>query len=149
MSSTTSGQGHRLILLGLVLFLLGLLTGLASPGFANPRMGLAAHVEGVMNGMFLAVLGLVWPRAALGAMAARVACWLVVYAAFANWLATTLSGVWGAGSPMMPIAGAGMTGSAAQEIVIQFLLITLAIAMVVGVVMAIWGLWRARTNFLG
>jgi hydroxylaminobenzene mutase len=147
MSSETSGQW--LILLGLALFLLGLLTGLASAGFANPRMGLAAHIEGVMNGMFLAVLGLVWPRAALGATAARVACWLVVYAAFANWLATTLSGVWGAGSPMMPIAGLGMTGSALQEHFIKFLLITLAIAMVAGVAMVIWGLWRARRKFAG
>ena len=144
MSSETSGQAHWLILLGLLLFLLGLLTGLVSPRLANQRMGLAAHVEGVMNGMFLVVVGLVWPRVALGAVASLVAFWLIVYGTFANWLATTLSAVWGAGSPMMPIAGLGMTGSNAQELVIKLLLITLAIAMVAGVAMVIWGLWRAH-----
>jgi (hydroxyamino)benzene mutase len=142
MSSEPSSQAHWLILLGIALFLFGLLVGLASPGFANPRMGLTAHLEGVMNGMFLAVLGLVWPRVTLGAIGSRVALPLVVYAAFANWLASTLGGFWGAGASIMPIAGGGMTGSAAREFVISLLLYTVAITMVAGVVMIIWGLWR-------
>ena len=37
----------------MALFLAGLLTGLVEQEFANPRMGLAAHLEGVMNGAFL------------------------------------------------------------------------------------------------
>ena len=36
---------------GMLLFLLGLLTGFAEPHFGNVRMGLAAHLEGVMNGI--------------------------------------------------------------------------------------------------
>jgi hydroxylaminobenzene mutase len=34
------------------LFLLGLLTGFVEHRFTNMRMGLAAHLEGVMNGTF-------------------------------------------------------------------------------------------------
>jgi len=34
------------------LFLLGLLTGFVETKFLNPRMVLAAHLEGVMNGHF-------------------------------------------------------------------------------------------------
>jgi hydroxylaminobenzene mutase len=41
---------------GMLLFLLGLLTGFVEQRFANVRMGLAAHLEGVMNGTFLVAL---------------------------------------------------------------------------------------------
>ena len=50
-------QGHRLLQLGVTLFLLGLLVGFAVQSLANPRMGLASHIEGVMNGLFLMALG--------------------------------------------------------------------------------------------
>ena len=42
------------------LFLLGLLVGFVEQEFTNPRMGLAAHLEGVMNGTFLVALGAIW-----------------------------------------------------------------------------------------
>jgi hypothetical protein len=42
------------------LFLLGLLVGFVEQEFRNPRMGLAAHLEGVMNGTFLVALGAIW-----------------------------------------------------------------------------------------
>jgi len=144
LSQRQERQAHGLLLLGLLLFLIGLLTGLISGGMANPRMGLSAHLEGLMNGMFLALLGLLWPRLVLGPVALSSAFWLVIYAAFANWLGVLLAGIWGAGAGMMPIAAQGMTGSGTQEAIIAFLLISLSVAMVVGVIMAIWGLWRGR-----
>ncbi|WP_339829062.1 hydrogenase [uncultured Parvibaculum sp.] len=144
LSQRQERQAHGLLLLGLVLFLIGLLTGLISGGMANPRMGLSAHLEGLMNGMFLALLGLLWPRLVLGPVALSSAFWLVIYAAFANWLGVLLAGIWGAGAGMMPIAAQGMAGSGTQEAIIAFLLISLSVAMVVGVIMAIWGLWRGR-----
>jgi hypothetical protein len=42
---------------GMFLFLTGLPTGLVEQRFNNPRMGLAAHLEGVMNGVFRVALG--------------------------------------------------------------------------------------------
>ena len=48
--------------LGLVLFLVGLLTGFAVPTLKNPRMALSSHLEAVLNGMFLVLLGLLWPH---------------------------------------------------------------------------------------
>lgn len=146
MRSTPASLGYWFLILGLVLCLLGLLTGFAVHNLANPRMGLSAHLEGVMNGIFLAVLGLLWPRVALGAVASLITFLLIVYAAFANWLAVFLAGLWGAGASIMAIAGAGMTGSGAQEMLISFLLISLSIAMVAGVATTIWGLWRGRLS---
>ncbi len=51
---------RRLMWHGMCLFLIGLLTGFAEQHFANIRMGLAAHLEGVMNGTFLVALGAAW-----------------------------------------------------------------------------------------
>ena len=48
---------RRLMWHGMFLFRRGLLTGFAEHHFVNIRMGLAAHLEGVMNGIFLLALG--------------------------------------------------------------------------------------------
>ncbi|HVN71321.1 MAG TPA: hypothetical protein VMU10_04795 [Desulfomonilia bacterium] len=50
-------QSGHLMFLEVLLLLLGLLSGLPIPFFANPRMGLSGHVEGVMSGMLLIIIG--------------------------------------------------------------------------------------------
>ena len=100
----------RLMQLGTLLFLLGLLIGLAVPAMKNPRMGLSSHLEALMNGMFLVILGLIWPRIGLSHTWLTVTFWLIVYAAFANWIATLLAGAWGAGR-LMPIAAGEHTST--------------------------------------
>jgi (hydroxyamino)benzene mutase len=140
--STNSHQrraGHRLVQLGVVLFLLGLFVGFAVPFLTNPRMGLTSHLEGVMNGMLLIILGLVWPRLTLGEGALKAAFWMTIYASFANFAATFLAAVWGAGRNM-PIAAPEPTATVMQENVVDFLLVTLAAALVAAMVIVLWGL---------
>lgn len=141
--------GRRLLQLGIVLFFLGLLTGFALPAAANPRMALSSHLEGVMNGTFLLVLGAVWHRLHLGARSSTVALWLAAYGTFANWGTTLVAAMWGAGGAMMPLAAAGFTGTSAQELLIAVGLISLSLAMLVVCPIVLWGL-RApagRTNW--
>lgn len=128
-----------LIQLGILLFLVGLLTGFVIPKLANPRMGLASHLEGVLNGIFLVALGLLWQRLNLSDGWLVVTFWLAVYGTFANWLATLLAAVWGAGA-LMPIAAMGHQGSSIQEGVIKFLLGTLSVSMIAVCVIIIAGL---------
>ncbi len=135
-------RAHRLLQLGLALFLLGLLTGFAVPAVATPRLGLASHLEGVMNGLFLVVLGLLWPRLRLGPRAATVAFWAAVYGTFANWATTLAAAAWGAGGGMMPLAGGEGVGTAWQEGLVAFGLGSLSLAMVLVVGLALWGLRR-------
>src|ERR1700756_2803643 len=97
--------------LGLVLFVIGLLTGFAIPLLKNPRMALSSHLGGVLNGMFLALLGLLWPHVHLSHGWAVTAVALIVYAAYTNWLATLLAAGWGAGRKLAPIAAAGHQAS--------------------------------------
>ena len=94
---------RRLMWHGMCLFLLGLLTGFAEPRFSNMRMGLAAHLEGLMNGIFLIALGAVWIHVSLPLRAKKVTYWIVLYGTYANWFVTTLAGVFGTAalSPLM------------------------------------------------
>ena len=133
-------NAHRLLQLGILLFLLGLLTGLAVPALGNPRMALASHIEAVMNGTFLVVLGLVWPRLRLPARLLGAAFWLAVYGAFANWLVTLLGAAWRAGTAMMPLAAQGHSGTQTQELVLQALLVSLALAMIGSCLLVLFGL---------
>lgn len=143
--TTTDEQertGHRLLQLGTALFLLGLLTGLAVPAVANPRMALASHLEGLMNGIFLLILGLIWPRFNLSMRTLTIMFWLAVYGSFANWGATLLAAVWPAGSALMPFAGGSHTGTFGQEATIKLLLISLSVAMIALCVFVLFGLGR-------
>jgi hydroxylaminobenzene mutase len=143
-----SNCGRVLMQLGVSLFLLGLLTGFAVPVLTVPRLGLASHLEGLLNGLLLMVLGLMWPRLRLGRRAQALTFWLAVYGAFANWLATLLSAATGAGA-MMPIAAGGRTGDALAEAIVGFLLITLSTAMVATCGLLLWGLRRDHSQPTG
>jgi hydroxylaminobenzene mutase len=138
-TNATDWMGPRLLQLGMALFALGLLTGFALPMLENPRMGLASHLEGILNGLFLLVLGLLWPRLALSRRQAGVAFLLVVYGTFANWGATLLAAVWGAGRAM-PIAAVGHHGLAWQESMLNLLLFSLSFAMLAVCALVLWGL---------
>ncbi len=128
-----------LLQLGIALFLLGLLTGFVVPKFKNPRMGLSSHLEGVLNGIFLVALGLLWQRLNLSAAWLTAAFWLAIYGTFANWFATLLAAVWGA-SALMPIAAQGHQAAAGRETIIRLLLGTLSLAMMAVCVIVIAGL---------
>jgi hydroxylaminobenzene mutase len=67
-------QGQRLLQVGITVFLLSLLIGLAIPAFTVPRVGLSAHLVGIMQGLFLMVIGLIWPRLQLSTAVSRVGC---------------------------------------------------------------------------
>jgi (hydroxyamino)benzene mutase len=132
---------RRFVRHGVILFLLGLAAGFVAPVVENPRMGLSAHLEGVMNGTFLIALGAAWGHVHLGARAAAGAFWLILYAAYVNWASVLLGAVWGA-SRLMPIAGAGHHAAPWQEDVVGFGLITISVAMVAGVALVLVGLLR-------
>lgn len=132
-------SSRLLMQLGAVLVLLGLLTGLAVPMAALPRMALASHLEGLLNGMLLIILGVIWGRLALGPCQRLAAFWLILYAAFANWAATLISAFTGAAA-MMPLAGGGSSGAAHFELVVTVLLLSLTLAILIGVGFVVYGL---------
>lgn len=137
----------RLIAAGAILFLLGLLTGFAIPALRNPRMGLSSHLEGVMNGTFLIALGAAWSHVSLSPRLETASLWLLIYGSSANWFFVTLAAVLGT-SKMTPIAGAGYSGTAAQEQLVTFGLVSVGVAMLLGSSMVLYGLCKKDTEGL-
>jgi len=127
---------------GMFLFLLGLLTGFAETHFANVRMGLAAHLEGVMNGTFLVALGAVWTEVRLSPPTKAAAYWTALYGTYANWFVTSLAAYFGTAA-LSPITAAGRTGLPWQESVVTVGFLTVGISIIASSVIVLWGL-RAK-----
>lgn len=101
---------RRLLRHGFMLFFLALLTGLiALYPLTNPRMAVAAHVEGLVNGIFLMLLGLAWQRLELPVRAGFWTYWAGLNGAYANWVIPLFSAVVGASRPRL--AGAGFSAA--------------------------------------
>lgn len=130
---------RRLMWHGMFLFLLGLLTGFAETHFVNPRMGLAAHLEGVMNGTFLLALGAAWTAVRLSNGMKTATYWITLYGTYVNWLVTTLAAVFGTAA-LSPITGAGHSGQPWQETLITAGFMTVGVVIVLASILLLWGL---------
>jgi hydroxylaminobenzene mutase len=101
----------------MALFLIGLFTGLAEQHFANIRMALAAHLEGVMNGTFLLAVGAIWSEVRLSSRASAVAYWTLLGGTYGNWAVTTIAAILGTAA-LSPITGAGHSAARWQEVLV-------------------------------
>jgi len=135
---------RRLVWHGMLLFLLGLITGFLEQHFTNVRMGLAAHLEGVMNGIFLLVLGGTWPQVLLPRVAKGAAYWTALYGTYVNWLFTTLAAAFGTAA-LSPITAAGHTGKPWQESLVTAGFLSVGLAITACSLLLLWGL-RAKAS---
>ena len=136
--------GRRLMWHGMFLFLIGLITGFLEQHFANVRMGLAAHLEGVMNGIFLLALGGAWSAVSLRPALKTTAYWTVLYGTYMNWVVTTLAAIFGTGA-LSPITAPGRTGQPWQETLVTAGFMSVGIVIVFSTVLILWGL-RAKAS---
>jgi hydroxylaminobenzene mutase len=135
---------RRLMWHGMFLFLLGLVTGLVEQRFTNIRMGLSAHLEGVMNGIFLVALGAIWNRFRLPRNVMIAADGMVLYGTNANWLTTLLGAAFGTAAAS-PITAAGHGGKPWQETLVTAGFLSVSISIVAAAVLVLWGL-RAKAS---
>jgi len=124
---------------GMFLFLLGLVTGLLEQRFTNMRMGVSAHLEGVMNGIFLVAVGAIWNEVRLSPPAKVTAFWTALYGTYANWVFTTLGAVLGTAAAN-PISAAGHHGQPWQESLVGAGFLSVAVAIIAASLLVLWGL---------
>ena len=136
---------RRLMWHGMFLFLLGLLTGFVEPRFANIRMGLAAHLEGIMNGIFLIGLGAIWNEVRLSSRTKAIAFWTALGGTYGNWFMTTLAAVFGTNA-LSPITGTSHGGEPWQEKVVTAGFMAVGIAIVACAVIVLSGLRKAARS---
>src|SRR5471030_2785717 len=139
------GSNRRLLWHGMFLFLLGLLTGLAEQKFSNVRMGLAAHLEGILNGIFLVALGAIWTEVRLAPRLKAAAYWSALYGTYINWVVTTLAAIFGTAA-MSPVTAAGHSGQPWQESFVTFGFMSVGMAIIASSGLILWGLRRAAAR---
>jgi (hydroxyamino)benzene mutase len=135
---------RRLMWHGMFLFLLGLFTGFAETHFANVRMGLAAHLEGVMNGIFLLAVGAAWTELRLEPALKSATFWIALYGAYMNWFFVVLAAIFGTGA-LSPITAAGRTALPWQEKLITAGFMSVGLAIVACTLLLLWG-FRAKST---
>jgi hydroxylaminobenzene mutase len=130
---------RRLLFHGMILFLVGLFTGLAEQHFANVRMALAAHLEGVMNGTFLLAVGAVWNEVRLSPRAGIAAYWALLAGTYGNWAVTTTAAVLGTAA-LSPITAAGRSAAPWQEALVTAGFVSIGLAIIAASLLLLWGL---------
>jgi len=135
-------NNRRLMWHGMFLFLLGLFTGFAETHFTNVRMGLAAHLEGVMNGIFLLALGAAWNELRLPPAAKTATYWIALYGTYMNWVFTMLAAIFGTAA-LSPITAPGYKGLPWQETLVTAGFMSVGLAIVACSVLLLWG-FRAK-----
>jgi hydroxylaminobenzene mutase len=135
----TSDVKRRLLRHGMLIVLLALLTGGAVPAFRNPRMALSAHVGGVMTGLLVAAIGLMWQELRLPSRTAAALYWTTLVAGWVNFGALILAAAFGTNS-LTPFAGAGHAGAPWQEAIVFVTLTVGAIAVIAACALVLRGL---------
>lgn len=137
-------QGQRLLQIGIGLLLYSSFEGFAIPLLGSQRVALSVHTLSALQAVLLLALGLLWPRLSLGASAARMAFWCLVFSALAILAAYTVAAIWGVGNETIRLAGElphGLTrGSALQERFIQVLAYSSAPTGLTAFLLVLWGL---------
>lgn len=140
MSTRLELQGHRLIQLGALLFLLTCVEGFFISFFRAPMLGRSVHTLAGLSGVALIALGLVWPRLRFGRASATVAFWTLIYSTLATILVFVLAALWRAGGSGIPLAAQGVRGTPVQETVLQAIAYTAGSTALVAFALILWGL---------
>jgi hydroxylaminobenzene mutase len=130
---------RRLLFHGIALFLIGLLTGLAEQHFTNVRMALAAHLEGVMNGIFLLAVGAIWNEVRLSPFLSKIAYWALLSGTYGNWVVTTAAAILGTAA-LSPITAGGHSAAPGQEALVTTGFVLIGLAIILASSLLLWGL---------
>ena len=142
MNSTAllSRQGHRMLQVGVALFVFAAVEGFIIPLVPSPHLGLSVHTLSALQGVMLVGFGLLWPRLKLTAAKASIAFWTYLYSSFATLIPYVMAAVWGAGNSTIPLAAGPAHGTPLQEMMIKVLLYSAAAPFFVSMAFVLWGL---------
>jgi hydroxylaminobenzene mutase len=132
---------YKLLIGGAFLLLLGFLLGGIIPLFLNPRLALSAHEQGIIAGIFLLLLGLVWPYAVFRRINSTVLSGLLLTGTYLIWIGILVGSILGT-SRATPIAGDGFAGSNGQEITVASLLMIGSVITIFGMIVLLISLVR-------
>jgi hypothetical protein len=105
---------------GVIVLLLGLLTGFVIGNVHNPHLGDAAHLTGLIGGFGMIGLGLLWPKLSLGRFWSGAGAWMTAVSMYLNWLGLAFMGAFGSGpkAPNSPMLGSPLLWDRAGGVVL-------------------------------
>lgn len=116
---TERGQG--LIRWGAGLLLIAVVSGFLIPRVADPLLGLAAHVQGLMNAFLLLLVGLIWSRLQIGYLASVTVYWGLIAGAYVTLIVQIACAGLGIGGSIFPLVAGGHLGTPAAERIVRVL----------------------------
>jgi hydroxylaminobenzene mutase len=135
---------RRLAQAGAWLFLVGLVTGLWAAAVLTgkvavsiPRLALAAHLNGILGGLWLIAVAWTLDFLHYGERGRRRLAILVLTATWANWLITSIASVLG-------VRGLEYTGVLANDVVAALLQLFVVLPSLVGAAAWAWGFGARR-----
>jgi hydroxylaminobenzene mutase len=134
---------QRMMFHGIVVFMFGLLTGffLYSGAMVNPQIGVITHLEGVLNGLFLVTLGVIWQRMSLTDRQQ----WRLMVLALACVYINYFQALWGAvmgRSRATTLFPADRVPFPLEKTVLDVVLLSMSVGFIVVCLMTLWGLHR-------
>lgn len=138
-------QRRFLVSAGVLLFILAMVTGMVMPLVANLRMGLSAHLVGLLGGLFLIGIGAIWPLQNLPGIWSTVALRLAVFSTYVNLCATLFAAAFST-NRLTPLAGSGRLADAWKENIVTGGLVLASVAMLGCCVLLLWGLRRVKAD---
>ncbi len=108
----------RLARHGVIVLLLGLLTGFVIGKFHNPHLGNAAHLTGLIGGFGMIALGLLWPKLNLGHFWSAAGAWMTAVSMYLNWVGLAFQGAFGSGPNVTSPPGSSLLWDRAGGVVL-------------------------------
>jgi len=121
------------------LFLLALITGLLIPAFHNPRLGLSAHLTGLLNSFALTSLAVAWPYLKTTPKREKAVKVMFIAAAYTIWFSNVLGAAWGT-NWLTPIAGRGFHAEYWEQVVVAAIILLAVWTYLIAACMIVWDL---------
>lgn len=117
----TTSVDLRLARHGVIVLLLGLLTGFVIARFHNRGAGDAAHLVGLIGGFGTIALAMLWPKLRLGRFWSETGLWATAACMYLNWVGVVLLGALGSGpeAPPSPLLGSPVLWDRAAAVLLQ------------------------------
>lgn len=133
---------RRLMAHGFLVFAASILVGSVATWLPAPRMGLSCHLNGLMTGMMLVLMGLIWSRLALQDSTKVFLFWCAVTGVYCSFAMHLFAAVFPSGNRFMPFASEGMVGTDWQEAIVFVCNVFIGMTLIPASLLTAWGLWR-------
>lgn len=133
----------KMLIAGMVLFLLAILNGMFIPYMSSSSAGITAHLTGVQNAILLIGFGLMWRYLAISPLYLSWCLVLSIYGMYTIWLAQFFSAVWNI-SAITESANIAASTTDIKSYVTSILSFTGILAIIIASIQIIVGLVRGH-----